>query len=226
MTITIQPTVISIIMIVIFTSILLVICNLKLKEFDALSEPKGLVLLCLMAVDTINGIVSSELNKDLEKTMGPYIMSLWIYIFLGCVWGLTGFEAPCGNFSVTLTLACITVFLIEYSAIKFGGIKEYIKDLLSPIFLFLPMNLVSKIAPIISLSMRLFANIMSGTIIMSLLYTFCSFLSSTLFGPDAINIFGVIIPPIFHTYFDLVSGVLQTFIFTTLTISFISNKLH
>ena len=106
-----------------------------------------------------------------------------------------------------------------------NGIKTYVKGLFEPIFLFLPMNLISKLSPIISLSLRLFANILSGGMIMSLLYSATAYFSSLIPMIGSFNFFGVIIAPVLHIYFDLICGLLQTFIFTSLTIIFIGKEL-
>ena len=145
--------------------LLMVLANRALRSFDPLAKPTGLVLLSLIAVDTVDRLVLSDTNKKVAKNLGPYVGTLWGYLFLSCIWGLTGFDAPTGNYSVTLTMAIMTIFLVEYYSIKSNGIKNYIHGLFEPIFVFLPMNLVGKLSPIVSLSMRMFANILSGSLI-------------------------------------------------------------
>ncbi|MBQ1448049.1 MAG: F0F1 ATP synthase subunit A [Erysipelotrichaceae bacterium] len=225
MRLVVQPHVISIIMVSIVLIILMVLANRALRSFDPLAKPTGLVLLSLIAVDTVDRLVLSDTNKKVAKNLGPYVGTLWGYLFLSCIWGLTGFDAPTGNYSVTLTMAIMTIFLVEYYSIKSNGIKNYIHGLFEPIFVFLPMNLVGKLSPIVSLSMRMFANILSGSLIMSLVYTATAWVSSLFPVIGSFNFIGVIIAPILHTYFDLISGLLQTFIFTSLTIIFIGKEL-
>ena len=70
--------------------------------------------------------------------------------------------------------------------------------------------------------MRLFGNVLSGGIIMSMLYAFTGWLSSFVPVIGGINVFGVIIAPIIHLYFDLFAGFLQAFLFMTLTSILIS----
>ncbi len=225
MKLVVQPHVISIIMVSIVLIVLMIAANRALTAFDPLDKPKGLVLLSLMAVETVDRLVLNDTNKTVAKNLGPYLGTLWGYLFLSCIWGLTGFDAPTGNYSVTLTMAIMTVFLVEFYSIKANGIKSYIHGLFEPIFLFLPMNLISKLSPVVSLSMRMFANILSGSLIMSLVYTATAWISSLFPVIGSFNFMGVIIAPILHTYFDLISGLLQTFIFTSLTIIFIGKEL-
>lgn len=219
------PIIESIIIITILLSIVIIVFNRALVNFKTDDEPKGVVLLALMAVETIDNIVGADVYDEIKENLSPYVGVLWGYILLACLFSLTGFESPTSNFSVTLTLALITVFLVEFCSIKYNGIVNYAKGLVEPIFLFLPMNIFGKIAPIVSLSLRLFANILSGGIIMSLVYTFTSYISSFIPIIGSFNIFGVILAPFLHIYFDLVSSLLQTFIFTSLTIIFIGKEL-
>lgn len=226
MKIEVQACVFSILIISAVLAAIILVMHKALMKYDPYSEPSGLALIALMAVESVDNIVHRDVNDEIYENLGPYVGYLWGYIFLSSISGLFGIQAvPTGNYSVTLTLAIISIVLVEKNAIKFNGIKSYVSGLFDPIALFLPMNIIGKISPIISLSMRLFANILAGSIIMSLVYTFTSFLSSLVPVIGNFNFFGVVLAPILHMYFDLISAVLQTFIFTSLTIIFISKEL-
>jgi F-type H+-transporting ATPase subunit a len=84
---------------------------------------------------------------------------------------------------------------------------------------------MSKFSTLLSLSLRLFGNILSGGILMSVIYQMLGSISKMIPLIGKFNIFGVIIAPVLHFYFDLFSGVMQAFIFITLTISFIGKEL-
>jgi len=68
---------------------------------------------------------------------------------------------------------------------------------------------------------------LSGSIIMSLIYTGCNVLSDLLLGWLGLpfNVFGVVLAPVFHAYFDVFSGFIQMYIFISLTMAFVSNEL-
>ena len=226
MKVTVQPHVFAILIISAVLVVLLLIINRALKKFDPLSEPKGIVLLSLSAVEMVDNLVRSNVNEEIFENLGPYVGYLWGYIFLSSISGLFGIQAvPTSNLSVTLTLAIITVFLVEFNSIKFNGIKAYLKGFFEPFAPFLPLNIISKLSPVVSLSLRLFANVLAGSILMSMLYSFTAYLSSIIPYIGEFNFFGVAIAPVFHSYFDLISGLLQTFIFTSLTIMFIGKEL-
>ena len=226
MTITVQAHVFSILIISVVLAIIILILHKALINFDTYSEPSGLALLALSAVEMVDNTVRRDVNDEIFDYLGPYVGYLWGYIFLSSISGLFGNQAvPTGNFSVTLTLAIITISMVEINSIKYNGIKSYISGLFDPIFLFLPMNIIGKISPIISLSMRLFANVLAGSIIMTLFYTFTAYISSFIPLIGSFDIFGVLLAPALHSYFDLISSLLQTFIFTSLTIIFIGKEL-
>jgi F-type H+-transporting ATPase subunit a len=75
------------------------------------------------------------------------------------------------------------------------------------------------------LSLRLFGNIMSGSIIMTLVYALAAYVSGFIPLLGRINIVGIFLAPMLHVYFDLFAGLIQTFIFITLTTIFIGNEL-
>ena len=75
-----------------------------------------------------------------------------------------------------------------------------------------PINLISEVAVPISLSLRLFANVLSGTIIMALVYALLAK-------------FAYFWPGVLHAYFDVFSGCIQTYVFCMLTMTYISNQM-
>ena len=84
---------------------------------------------------------------------------------------------------------------------------------------------MSKFSTLLSLSLRLFGNILSGGILMSVIYQMLGSLSGMIPVIGKLNIVGVLIAPVLHFYFDLFSGAMQAYIFTVLTISFIAKEL-
>ena len=122
-------------------------------------------------------------------------------------------------------LAAVTCILIEVYSAKERGTKGYIKSWFEPFAPFVILNVMSKFSTLLSLSLRLFGNILSGGILMSVIYQMLGSISKMIPLIGKFNIFGVVIAPVLHFYFDLFSGVMQAFIFITLTISFIGKEL-
>ena len=221
----VQTTVFSIIIITAVISVVIFAISAALKKFDPLSEPKGLVLIMFILVDYVENQLRGETNEKITKQLGPYIASILIYIFLANISGLFAIETPTSNLSVTLVLAGITVILIEKYSMEFNGIKNYLKSYLEPVAPFVVVNILSKFSTLLSLSLRLFGNILAGGILMTIIYALTAQVSAIIPVIGQFNFFGVAIAPVLHFYFDLFSGVMQTYIFTTLTIAFIGKEL-
>lgn len=221
----VQSTVYYIIAITAIISIILVLINQKLKKFNPLDEPTGIVLLMMMAVEAIDSMIVDKANKEVSEKLTPYFMSVFIYIFISNIAGLLSFECPTSNLSVTVALAIITCVLIEVFAIKGNGLKNYLKSLCEPLAPFLIINLLSKVSTLLSLSLRLFGNIIAGSVLMSVIYQLFAIVSGFIPLIGKINFVGILLAPVFHFYFDLFSGAMQAYIFTMLSISFIGKEL-
>ncbi len=221
----VQPTVYYIIAVTAVISLFIMILYSQLRKFNPLDEPKGLVLLAIMAYRFVDDMLRQETNEKITEKLGPYIAVTLLYIFLSNISGLFGIEPPTANYSVTLTLAAITVILIEVNAIKFNGVKNYVKSLFEPLAPFVFINIISKFSTLMSLSLRLFGNIVSGSILMTIIYLLFAKVSSVIPFIGAFNFVGVAIAPFLHFYFDLFAGLIQTYIFTTLTVTFIGKEL-
>jgi F-type H+-transporting ATPase subunit a len=220
-----QTTVFSILIITAVIIVFLIFINGKLKKFDPMDEPKGIVLLMMVAVQTIDNMVKEKTNDEVAKTLTPYMLTVALYLFMANISGLFALETPTSNYSVTLVLAAITCILIEVYSAKARGTKSYIKTWFEPFAPFVVLNLFSKMSTLLSLSLRLFGNILSGGILMSVIYQMLASISKMIPFMGEFNIMGVLVAPVLHFYFDLFSGVMQAFIFITLTISFIGKEL-
>lgn len=210
------PHVISIILITILLLIFFSIIGHKIKKADPLEEPRGILLLVEMFVNWIDGFTVGMLGSKL-KQLSPYIGFLGIYIFIANIIGLFGFTPPTSSISVTLTFGLSTFFIIRYYGFKFKGM-EHITSLFHPILL-TPINIIGELATPFSLSIRLFGNILSGLVIMTLIYTSIGLIFPYL---ELATGFTFLVP-LMHIYFDLFSGFIQTLVFILLSTVFLSN---
>ena len=145
-----------------------------------------------------------------EKMMflGNWYFMVFAFIFVSNISGLFFLRPPTADWTVTFPLAFVTFFLIQaLGAVYRKG--KFVKDLMSPNPIFFPLNLIGELARPISLSFRLFGNILAGMTLMSLLYAL----------PPVFVRVGIPVP--LHMFFDLFAGVLQTYIFSILSLSFI-----
>ena len=191
---------------------------LKLKNNQ---PPNRITAAVISYVRWIHNYILSAMGPKYGPKFSAYFSSVFIYLFIASISGLVGLNAPTANFSVTLVFAAITWLAIQAVKLKENGLKGYFQSLLDPFAFFLIPNIFSELAPLVSLPLRIFGNIVAGSVIMSLLYSFTGWVSSFVPIIGNINFLGILIAPILHLYFDLFSGFLQAFLFLSLSIIFI-----
>lgn len=223
-TITFQVEVLSILIISAIILGLILAVNLAVKKADPLDKPKGILLLAVIYVRMMSGLAKDNMGNIVGRNYAPYLGILALYLALANLSGLFGMPAPTANFSVTLTLALITFIMIQRMSIKSIGFFGYIRSFFEPHPLFFLMNFFGKVAPLISMSIRLFGNITSGTIIMVLFYAFTGWVAALVPIIGVIDFVGPIVAPVLHFYFDVFVGLIQMYIFISLTSVFIGNE--
>lgn len=207
--IVIQNELIFSLIITVALSILFIWVGGKVKKADPTQRPTGVVLVTETIVKMVYDYMQSIMPKKFEKGYYPYFAMLFVYLIVANLSGLIGFDTPTSNYSITLAITLITFALIQWNAIKTKGLGTYVWNTVWP-----PTNLLSVVSPLISLSMRLFGNVLSGTILMGLVYSFTAWLSGFLLPVDFL---GPIITPWLHMYFDVFAGCIQTLVFVTLS---------
>ena len=157
-----------------------------------------------MLVEFLDGIIHNSMGKNAPKFRN-YIGTIFIFIFISNISGLLGLRPPTADYGVTLPLGIITFTLIWFNKFKHNKPKSLWVDMCSPLPpwlpIWLPINIISEIAIPISLSLRLFANVLSGTVMMALVY-------------GLLQYFALIWPAAFQTY-----------VFCMLTMTYISNAI-
>ncbi len=193
---------------------------LKARKVDPLKKPKGIIALMEIAVTKIDSLVYDNMGKRFEK-FSAYLFVVFYYIF-GCFFiGITGLANPMQYLMVPVSVSLVTFILIHATAVKYQK-WAYFKRYTSPFAIFLPINLISMWAPLISMSCRLFGNALGGYVLMTLLYSAIEGISNMIFG--SILVLPPLITPIFHAYFDLFSGAIQTLVFAMLTMLLIAQE--
>src|SRR5690625_401469 len=193
----------------------------EVKKLNKDETPSRLVAAVIAYVRFITDYTVRAMGEDYGKKFAAYIGAIFIYIFFSNFSGLFGLAAPTANFSVTLVLALITWLSIQIVRLRESGVKGYFGSFLDPFPFFLIPNIFGEIAPLISLSLRLFGNVLSGSVILSLLYMFTGWLSQFIPVIGNFNFVGIFVSPVLHLYFDLFAGFIQAFLFISLTIIYI-----
>lgn len=224
MVIKVQAEVYSILIIATIVCGLMIYMGRCIKNTDPSEKPKGFANLGIILVTMIDNLTAQNMGKQFKKHFAPYIGSVAVYLTFANLIGLFGLPAPTANYSVTLSLALVSWCIIEGVSIYANSFKGYLKGFLDPFFLMLPVNIFGEIAPLISMSLRLFGNILVGGVLMTLVYTFTGLLSSLIPVIGQFNFVGVVVAPVLHAYFDVFSGCIQMFIFISLTTILAGNK--
>lgn len=185
--------------------------------------PSRVQIVVEMFVETVYNLTKTTMGED-KVGFAPYIGTLVLYLTFANLAGLAGVRPPTADLNATLALALITFGMIHVNGVRRKGLFGYLKGFTEPFALLTPINLIGEIATPVSLSFRLFGNIVGGMIIMSLLYGALGAASTALLGTQ-IPFLAIGVPAILHIYFDLFSGLLQTFIFAMLTMVFVSGAM-
>lgn len=186
-----------------------IVANRVIKNADP-DKPPGMFLNVIeYLVEAVDNLTKSNMGERGYK-FSNYIGTLGVFILVSNISGLVGLRPPTADYGVTLALALITFVLIHYNGFKYQKAK-HITDLFHPLLL-TPINIIGEIATPLSMSLRLFGNILSGTVMMGLIYGLIPKLLQYFMWP----IFGTL-----HVYFDVFSGAIQTYVFCMLTMVFI-----
>ena len=215
----VAPEVISSLIVMGIITILAIIVGIQAHFQDPLKKPKGLLLIAEMGVKFFDNFVEGMAGSAMEG-FGGVVMCCAVYLFISFIFGLTGLPSPVTYMAVPLSLGLTAFMCIHITSARFKKWK-YFKRYVEPFPVFLPINLISMWAPVLSLTLRLFGNAVAGMTLMSLLYAFMGGLGKTLFtvAGEAVHA-GTFIAPfatfLLHAYFDLFSGLIQTTVFISL----------
>ncbi len=118
---------------------------------------------------------------------------------------IPGYEPPTGSLSTTAALALSVFVAVPIFGIEEQGVGEYLRSYTEPTLIMLPFNIISEISRTLALAIRLFGNMMSGTMIIAILLTITPFFF-----------------PIFMTALGLLTGMVQAYIFSILATVYIA----
>lgn len=136
----------------------------------------------------------------------PFIGTLFLFIaFCNELHAVPGWHAPTGSLSTTAALALCVAVSVPVYGIRKAGLRHYLQHYLSPVFFMFPIHMVSEISRTIALAVRLFGNIMSGSMVVALLL-----LIAPLFFPMLMQAL------------DLIIGLIQAYIFGILAMVYIA----
>ena len=140
-----------------------------------------------------------------DKYLG-FIGTLFLFIAVSNLCAvLPGYNPPTGSLSTTTALALSVFVAVTFFGIQEQGLGGYLKSYLKPTWIMLPFNIISEFSRTLALAVRLFGNIMSGTMIVGILLTITP-----------------LIFPIFMHLLGLLTGMVQAYIFSILATVYIA----
>ena len=135
--------------------------------------PGGFQNVIELMVEMLDNMVNGTMGKVAAPKFVNYISTIFIFILMSNISGLFGLRPPTADYGTTLALGLITFFLIHITQFKNLPIRQIWTDMCSPLPpwlpIWFPINVISEIAVPISLSLRLFANVLSGTVMMAVI---------------------------------------------------------
>ena len=156
-------------------------------------------------LDGVHWLVESTMGKD-KLWFAPYVLALGMFLAVANLTGLIGVRMPTADLNTTFALSLLTFILTQYYSIKSRGGLGFVKRFFEPLPFLFPLNIIGELANPVSLGFRLFGNMLGGLIIMGLVYSFIP----------------ILVPVLPHIYFDLFVGLIQTFIFVMLTMTYVT----
>jgi F-type H+-transporting ATPase subunit a len=162
-----------------------------------------------MIVEFLSNLISDIMNIDSPEPYLPLIGSLAIFITVANSTGIIPIlTSPTSDINTPLALSLVVFFAIYYYGIRSKGLIRYFKELASPIFL-LPLEIIGQLSRTLSLTLRLFGNVLSGELIASILLSLVP-----LFVP--LPMMGL----------SMLIGILQAYVFTALASVYIASAIE
>ena len=134
-----------------------------------------------MGYNAIVNFVRGNMGPEFDRYI-PLVCTIFITSVISNLISLLGIWSPTADLMTELAWALVVFVLITYHKIKASGIVGYLRGFLDPIFILLPINVMSECFTPISMACRHFGNILSGTVISALIYAALTAASNALFG--------------------------------------------
>jgi len=149
----------------------------------------------------------AEVGADKPGRYLPFIGTLFLFIATANILAVVpGYQPPTGSLSTTAALAICVLIAVPLFSVGERGIVAYLRTYIQPTPLMLPFNIVSEVSRTIALAVRLYGNVMSGTVIVGILISVAPF-----FFPVVMQVLG------------LLTGLIQAYIFAILAMVYIGS---
>ena len=182
--------------------------------------PKGIQGVAELIVETVYNFVKNNMGKT-QTAFAPFIGTLFLYLLVSNTLGLIGIRAVTADMNTTFALGGLVFLVIQGSSIRSRGVIGYMKHFAEPYPFMIPLNILEEVSFPITLSFRLFGNILAGVVVIELVFNGLEYLSMSILNLP-IPLLQAVLPLPFNAFFDMFESVLQAFVFSMLTMAFIA----
>ncbi|QMS85422.1 F0F1 ATP synthase subunit A [Candidatus Xianfuyuplasma coldseepsis] len=213
----------------IITTVLIIalsLIGLRVKKLQATDVPHGITLIAVMFVEMVNDMVKNVFHKN-WKPYAPLTMTILIFLLFANTVSLFGLTAPLSNIMVALSFSVFAFGSIQLVGYTVTNPFKRAKSMLNP------LNLIGEISTPLAMGLRLFGNLLSGSIIGLIIFRGSYELAMFIF--DAIDILilngigfaifqtiGLGVGAFIHAVFDVFFGAIQAYVYFMLFTIFMS----
>lgn len=189
-------------------------------------KPKGKQNVLEWVYEFVQGIIRPNLGRY-TSNYSLLFFSLFFFLLIANNIGLLTklevgeynlWSSPTSNTAYNFGLALIIAVVVHFEGIRKNGIKEYLKEYLSPTPVMLPMNILEEFTNVISLTLRLYGNIFAGEIVLSLLVQFAHYNIVALPVAFVLNML--------WTAFSVFISAIQAYVFVMLSSTYVGKKVN
>ncbi|MBX3146853.1 MAG: F0F1 ATP synthase subunit A [Gemmatimonadales bacterium] len=161
-------------------------------------------------LEAVVSLILDQIREVSGQRPGPvlsFVGTLFLFVLVSNVLSIVpGYHAPTGSLSTTASLALCVFVAVPVFGIREHGLRGYLKQYAQPSLFILPFTILGELSRTLALALRLFGNMMSGTVIVALL----------------LGLAPLLVPAIMQA-FGLLIGVIQAYIFAVLAMVYIAS---
>ena len=220
------PGVKSSLIITTFLIIGLSILGQRVKRLQPSDVPTGMTLIAVIFVETVNNMVESVFRKN-WRPYAPLLMTILLFLLFANTIALFGLTAPLSNIMVALSFSVFAFLSIQVVGYTVTNPFKRAKSMLNP------LNLIGELSTPLAMGLRLFGNLLSGSIIGLIVFRGGYELASFIFqsidivvlnvaGAAIVQAIGLGIGAFIHAVFDIFFGAIQAYVYFMLFSIFMS----
>ena len=191
-------------------SVFAILVGYRVSKLNPNAKPNLFLVGIISFIDMFNKFVKGHVGKN-WKFLTPIVLTMAFYIAVSNLSGLVAINAPTKYTAITFSLSITAFFVIQITGFISQSWKHFL-GVFKPFPFMFPLNLMGEFTPIISMALRLFGNVASGALILTIVYRGAGW-------------FSLLFTPVLHMLFDIAFGLIQTLVFVLLTVIFASQKI-